>query len=194
MARGGFSTTIEYEGGGLNEALAGLRNFRRLGNDLTPFMEDAAAILLSSTLLRFNSGRGPNDIPWAPTKRQNTSAVGKRGPNKAGILVDTGDLRASIRAETTNNSVEVGSDGLTDPVKAIANQFGSHRQAVVLRHKRTITMAFGAPLAEPVTVEVRPHGRITNLPARPFIGIDARDETNIKEAWQARIIRTFESA
>lgn len=190
MARGGFSITL---GGfkGLEKPLAALGRIRDLGGDLIPFMEDARTILVASVHRRFESGRGPNGIPWAPTKRQTRQAVGRRGPNKARILVDKGDLEDSIRGEVSSNAVEVGSDGLKDPVKAIANQFGSHRQTVVLKHERTITTAFGAPLAKPVTFNVRAHGRITNLPARPFVGIDDQDVEDVREAWQERIVRTF---
>ena len=187
----GFATRIDFEGSGLSRPLAALRNMRALGGNIRPFMEDAKKILLESTIERFRTGRGPDGIPWAQTKRQVRQAVGPAGPNKARILYDTGDLLASIRADTGPDYVEVGSDGLKNPVKALANQFGSHRQTVVVRHERTVTRAFGAPLRRPVTSTVRGHGRITNLPARPFIGIDKADEAHIESAWERRLIATF---
>jgi phage gpG-like protein len=190
MARG-LSITLEYDGGGLAKPLAALRHLRDMGEDLLPFMTDAKDILLKATLGRFETGRGPGGIPWAPTKRQARQAVGRRGPNKARILVDTGDLQLSIRGEATSNSAEVGSDGLSNPVKALANQFGSHRPSVVKFHTRTVRVAFGVALREPATQFVSSHGRMTNLPARPFVGIDEQNEDDIKEAWQARIIREF---
>jgi len=189
MARG-FATQIDATRG-LEKPLAALNRLRELGADLRPFMEDARALLVRSVGRRFETGRGPGGIPWAPTKRQVRQAVGARGPNRARILVDTGDLQDSIRGEVGANYVEVGSDGLKSPVKALANQFGSHRQTVVVRHQRTVTRAFGATLAQPVTSTVRGHGRITNLPARPFIGVDDDDVAEIKEAWQGRLIREF---
>jgi len=188
MARG-FATTIAVEG--LEKALTALRRIRDLGGDIIPFLEDARGILVASTLERFRTGRGPGGIPWKPTKRQRANAVGERGPNREAILVRTGDLRGSIRGVVGANYVEVGSDGLKDPVKALANQFGSHRQTVVVRHRRRQTMAFGAPLEPPRDVLVRGHGRITNLPARPFVGVDDTDKAEIRQAWQERIIRTF---
>jgi phage gpG-like protein len=188
MARG-FATTIAVEG--LEKALAALRKIRDLGGDISPFMVDAKDILVKSTLERFRTGKGPGGIPWKPTKRQSANAVGPYGPNREAILVRTGDLRGSIRGVTGPNYVEVGSDGLKNPVKALANQFGSNRQTVVVRHKRRQTTAFGALLREPVEVTVRGHGRITNLPARPFVGIDEEDKVEVKAAWQERIIRTF---
>lgn len=185
---GGIKVQIDFAG--LQKPRAALARLRELGGDLTPFMEDATAIVLKSTLNRFQTGKGPEGIPWAPTKRQTRQAVGARGPNKARILVDRGGLQSSIQGETTSNSAEVGSKGIDVPGK-LANQFGAQGQTGVRRHYRLVTTAFGAPLAEPKLQYVRAYPRIVRLPARPFIGIDSRDEADISEAWQDRIVRTF---
>jgi phage gpG-like protein len=180
MARG-FSTSLEVKG--LDDAVRVLRRVENLGEDPTPLLYIAASVLEASVLKRFDTGRGPGGVPWAQTKRQVRSAVGAHGPNKAKILVDTGDLRDSIRSEVRPGEVEVGSDGLKNPVKALANQFGSHRQTVVVKHLRTINSAFGIPLPQPKTFTVRPHGMRTNLPARPFIGFDEQDKQDLGEAF-----------
>lgn len=186
---GGFRISVDIEG--LEKPLAALGRLRELGGDLLPFMTDARDLLVASTLNRFATGKGPGGIPWKQTKRQVRQAVGKRGPNKARILVDTGDLQDSIRGQANSTSVEVGSDGLKNPIKAIANQFGANGQTGVRRHYRLITRAFGATLAEPVLGYVRAYPRIVRLPARPFIGIDEQDVAEVKDLWQARIIATF---
>jgi phage gpG-like protein len=185
---GGIKVQIDFDG--LQKPRAGLAKLRDLGEDLTPFMEDATAIVLKSTINRFRTGRGPEGIPWPQTKRQVRQAVGSTGPNKARILDDTGGLLSSIQGETTSNSAEVGSKGIDVPGK-LANQFGARGQTGVRRHYRLVRQAFGVELPEPVLGYVRAYPRIVNLPARPFIGIDSQDETDIDEAWQARIIRTF---
>lgn len=190
MARGGFSTRIEGVEG-LDRARAALGRLRELGGDLLPFMQDARTILVKNVLGRFEGGYGPGRIPWQPSRRALGLVKGKPGGR---TLVDTSDLQDSIRGEATSTYVEVGSDGLKDPVKALANQFGSHRQSVVVAHERTVTQAFGAPLASPTVQHVRAHGRITNLPARPFIGFDDQDVEEIKDVWQRRIIATYGSA
>lgn len=189
MARGFRVTFHRIEG--LERGRAAVGRLGELGADTLPFMQDARTILVSSVLGRFQSGRGPGGIPWKPTKRQTRQAVGVRGPNKARILVDTGDLQDSIRGEAGRNYAEVGSDGLKNPVKALANQFGAQGQTGVRRHYRLVRQAFGATLAEPVVAYVRAYGRIVNLPARPFVGIDDRDVEEINETWQARIIATY---
>lgn len=186
MAGSGFKANVEFEG--LEEPLAGLRRLHDLGTDLTPFMEDARGILVASILNRFRTSTGPEGIPWKPSRR----ALGKVPGKPAGrTLVDTADLQGSIRGEVTRTSVEVGSDGLKSPVKALANQFGSHTPTVVRSHFRTVTSVFGAKLDRPEQQFVSAHTRITNLPARPFVGIDGADVADIDGAWQRRIIATF---
>jgi phage gpG-like protein len=112
------------------------------------------------------------------------AARSKRVQKKGGkTLVDTGDLLSSVRNVVRPNEVEVGVDNLNkDPRVAQALQFGSHRQAVVVAHQRTITSAFGVPIPTR-TINVRAHGMITNLPARPFIGVDDVDRRDLNEAW-----------
>jgi phage gpG-like protein len=168
---------------GIEDALRVARYVRNLGEEPTPLLEIAGSLLEASTLRRFDTGRGPGGVPWPPTRRQVRSAVGASGPNKAKILVDTGLLVGSITHEVRSAEVEIGVDGRSESSRyASAHQFGSHRQTVVLGHMRTINQAFGLPI-EPRDVQVRPHGRVTNLPARPFIGVDDEDRRDLTEAW-----------
>ncbi len=179
----GFSIRIE-EITGIDSARLTLQRVANLGEDPTPLLQIAAGIFEASVLRRFDEEKGPGGIPWPKSRRALGEAVGKRGPQKPGkTLTNTGDLRDSIRTAIRPGEVEIGSDGLKNPVKAIANQEGSHRQSVVVRHTRTINSAFGIPLPQPVTVDVRAHGRMTNLPARPFIGFDEDDKRDLGEAW-----------
>jgi len=178
----GFSLDVRVTG--LEDARRIAQRVRNLGEDPEPLLQIAGSILEASTIRRFQTKQGPGGIPWPPSKRGAGSIVGENGPNRHSTLVDTGDLRDSIRYEVRPGEVEVGSDGLKNPVKAIANQVGSNRQTVVLPHTRTITSAFGVPLpGGPKTVNVRAHGRITNLPARPFVGIDDDDRRDVTDAW-----------
>jgi len=191
----GFSAEVEVHG--LDDALRVARRLTNLGEHPAPLLGIAGAVLEASTLRRFDEEKGPGGVPWPKSRRAGGFSVGRRGPRqpRAGLgktLTDTGDLRDSIRYEVRDNEVEIGSDGLKNPVKALANQFGSHRQTVVVRHTRTINSAFGVPLPKPVTVTVRGHGRITNLPARPFIGIDDEDRRDLGEAWNDYLVSLFD--
>lgn len=188
---GGFSTRIDLTG--LEGARRIAAKVKALGGNPEPLLKDAGSVLVASTIERFASESGPGNIPWPKSKRALGEAVGPKGPRRAGkTLTDTGDLRDSIRYELRPGEVEVGSDGLKNPVKALANQFGSHRQSVVLPHTRTINSAFGMPLpGGPKVVQVRAHGRVTNLPARPFVGIDDQDRRDLMRAWIVTLRRLF---
>lgn len=178
----GFAASVDVTG--LENAQRVARRVRNLGEDPRPLLEIAGSILEASTIRRFQEEKGPGGIPWPKSKAALGTAPRASGKVSAGkTLTDTGDLRDSIRYEVRANEVEVGSDGLKNPVKALANQFGSNRQSVVLAHTRVIRSAFGIPLPEPRAVSVRAHGRITNLPARPFVGVDDVDRRDLTDAW-----------
>jgi phage gpG-like protein len=170
----GFSARVDVTG--LENAQRIAQRVRNLGADTAPLLQIAGSILEASTVRRFSTESGPGGIPWPKSKRA------KRDGGKT--LTDTADLRDSIRYELRPGEVTIGSDGLKNPVKALANQFGSRRQTVVLAHMRTVNSAFGVPLpGGPRSVNVRAHGRITNLPARPFVGVDAQDRDDLSDAW-----------
>lgn len=190
MPAGGFHFDVEVTG--LSRAYAILRQVRNLGEDLRPLMAIAGGVLEASTLRRFDTGTGPGGVPWPPSKAALglvPRASGKISPGKT--LVDTGGLEGSVRHEVRPAEVEVGVDALTESARwAAAHQFGSKRQTVVVAHKRTINEAFGVPIP-PRVVEVRPHGRVTNLPARPFLGVDAEDRTDLEDAWRDHLKGLF---
>jgi hypothetical protein len=178
---GGIRADVKFSG--LEEARRIARRIKELGGDLGPLLEIAGSILEASTRRHFDEGRGPGGVPWPPTKRQYRSAVGERGPNRAKILVDKGLLLGAVRHEVRPGEVEIGVDGRSESAMAApALHFGSHRQIAVKPHRRTITQAFGVPIP-PTDVKVRAHGRITNLPARPIVGVDDDDRRDVEEGW-----------
>lgn len=178
---------------GLERALRTLSRVRNLGADPAPLLEIAGAVLRDSILNRFDTETGPDGIPWPKSRRALGEAVGPRGPLPPGkTLTDTSDLRDSIKYEVRPGEVEVGSDGLKNPVKAVANQFGSHRPSVVAFHVRTVNSAFGLPLPTPRQQFVSSHVRQTNLPARPFVGVNADDHEQLNEAWHDHLLGLFD--
>lgn len=178
---------------GLERALRTLQRIRNLGADPRPLLEIAGAVLRDSILERFNNETGPDGIPW-PKSRRALGLVKRNGKPVPGgkTLQDTGDLRDSIRYEVRPGEVEVGADGLKNPVKAVANQFGSRRPTVVGFHVRTINSAFGIPLPQPRQQFVSSHTRQTNLPARPFVGVNAADHDQLNEAWHDHLLGLFD--
>jgi len=175
---GGFSTSFEITG--LDRARLIAQRVTNLGEDPRPLLSIAGSLMERSTINRFDGEHGPGGVPWPKSKRAAGLVKGKPAGK---TLTDTSDLRDSIRVDIDEREVAIGSDGLKNPVKALANQFGSHRQAVVQGHIRIITQAFGVPLPTPKEVRVRPHGMITNLPARPFIGFDDDDRRELETEW-----------
>jgi phage virion morphogenesis protein len=83
----------------------------RLG-DLTPAMDEIGSGLITSTLDRFEKGRGPDGNAWPPSLR----ATEDHGQT----LILSGRLRASITWKATQREVEVG----TNVVYAAIHQLG----------------------------------------------------------------------
>ena len=161
---------------------------RNLGENTTPLMNIAGSILEASTIRRFDQESGPGGIPWPKSKR----ALGLVKGKPAGkTLTDTADMRDSVTHVVRPGQVEVGVDGLKNPIKAPANQFGVSSNGVVIRHTRTINSAFGVPLPAPKTVTVRGHARRMVIPPRPFIGLDDDDRRDLEEAWRDHLIGLF---
>lgn len=142
------------------------------GVRLGPAMEAIAGHLETETRHRFGTGRGPGGVAWTP------SARAKRDNGQT--LVDKGHLRDSITSRSDERSAEVG----TNRAYAAIHQFGG----VINRPARTVTvwrrvkdrMTFrdwrfvkrrAANFAE--THQVPAYS--INMPARPFVGIDAGD-------------------
>jgi phage virion morphogenesis protein len=117
-----------------------------------------------STLERFRFARDPDGTPWVPLNP--FYAAIKRG---SGILRGSGmsgGLMGSITMNASEGAVEVG----TNKIYAGVHQFGA-----VIKPRRAKALAFrmggnNSPLA---------FARSVTIPARPFLGISAEDETEI---------------
>lgn len=186
------AATLDF--GGLERAIRTLDHIRNLGEDPEPLLEIAGAVLRDGVINRFDTETGPDGIPW-PKSRRALGLARRNGKALPGgkTLTDTSDLRDSIRYEVRPNEVEVGADGLGNPIKAVANQFGSHRPTVVAFHVRTVNSEFGVPLPSPKQQFVSSHTRQTNLPARPFIGVSIPDRETLNEAWHDHLLGLFDA-
>jgi len=148
----------------IERSLAGL--VTKFG-DIEPLMTDIGVYLESATIERFDNETAPDGSRWTP------SARAKRDSGKT--LTDTAQLRSSITSEASGSSVAVG----TNKIYARIHQLGFDGTIQVKGHKRTIHEAFGRSLKAPVTFDVDPFERLLNMPARPFLGLSAEDETEI---------------
>jgi phage gpG-like protein len=108
----------------------------------------------------------------------------------------TGTLRRSITHKVHEkgryaNTLEVG----TNVEYAAIHEFGFKGTVRVPSHDRVVTMAFGKPLKEPVTANVRAHNRHVEMPERSFLRssvADHRDE--IRTALRAAVRDALEEA
>jgi phage gpG-like protein len=103
------------------------------------------------------------------------------------LNVKTGRLQRSIQQATTNSETSVTGIVSTAVKYARAHEYGFSGTVNVKEHMRTIKMAFGKSLKEPVTVQVSAHTMKMNLPERSFLRsalADQREEIlqGIREA------------
>lgn len=84
--------------------------------------------------------------------------------------VVTGRLRQSVTStKPVLNGTQLSASIGSNVNYGRAHEFGFAGKVAVPAHRRTITAAFGRPLAAPVSVLVKPHQRTVKIPERqPF--------------------------
>jgi phage gpG-like protein len=138
--------------------------------------EDIGLSMVTSTQRRFEEGRGPGGSPWPPSIR----ALATDGKT----LIESARLMKSQTFIASDTGVEVG----TNVVYAAIHQLGGIIQQAERRH--TIYRRYDekaddlsvlfvkkskANYAEDVTIPARD----IKMPARPFLGVDEDDESEI---------------
>jgi phage virion morphogenesis protein len=120
-------------------------------------MTAIAAEGVSSTMRRFEKGEGPDGVQWPVSLRARLE--------NGQTLVKSGRLRDSFGTEVTATSAEWG----TNVAYAAIHQFGGTITAKTARGLR-FQFADGRWATK----------RSVTIPARPFLGIDDRDEDAIR--------------
>lgn len=144
-----MSVTIEIKDDQISAALDRLS--AALTNTL-PLMQDLGEFLVNSTKQRFPTGRAPDGSVWAPKSPVTIAAQGGRKTNRLDtrpLFGPSGALSSTINYEAFEDRVTWGSP----MVYAAMQQFGGRKSAF-------------------------PH-LWGDIPARPFIGISAEDQTGI---------------
>lgn len=159
---------IRVEVTGAEEALGALRRAVEAVANPRPLFDEIGASLAVSTQMRFERGAGPDGAAWPPSLR----AVVEGGRT----LVDTARLMQSITHEADDSGVAVG----TNVLYAAIHQFGGTISAKTPRG-----LVFQGAAGQWATKQS------VTIPARPFLGLDDEDETEITaiaEDWLGRAL------
>lgn len=146
---------------------AALEQLADRADDKQPLMQEIGAALLLSTQMRFERETGPDGNPWPPSIRARLE--GGR------TLRDSGRLVQSLTFNASSDQVELG----TNVLYAAVQQVGA-----------TITAKTGDGLRFRIGDAWITKKSVT-IPARPFLGIDDDDRTEIAEitqAWLANLV------
>lgn len=139
-------------------------------SDLTPIMQEIGEIVTRSTGRRFGEGVAPDGSRWAPKSQTTLNRYGARTSNRIDIrplFGPSGALSSQIFYEAAPDSVTWGSP----MIYAATQQFGA-AQGAFGRTARNGPIPWG------------------NIPARPFLGISAEDQTNILDVITEALVRS----
>lgn len=139
------------------EVKAAFARVSRAGRDMTALMDEVGAALVLSTQRRFETESAPGGSPWPPSIRARVEG--------GQTLTDQGRLRDSITHRAGPENVEVG----TNVVYAAIHQFGG-----------TISAKAGGYLKFPLPGGGFVQTASVEIPARPFLGVDAADRAEIR--------------
>lgn len=156
MVMSSISVRLDGETEGL------LVRLRQMGDvDRAGIANAIAEGIRTSTVGRFRTETGPDGRRWNPSVR--AQETGGR------TLTQTAALKTSIHAQADAHGAAVG----TNLVYAATHQFGDER---TVRAKNSGFLRFKVNGRWVTKASVR-----VNIPARPFLGISAEDEAEIKE-------------
>lgn len=142
-----------------SRAKAAFGALRQISDDLTPVLEDIGMELETSTVDRFDTNVAPDGTPWKPSLRATT-----RGGR---TLVQDGVLRDGVHYELDGpTAVVVGAGGAAGAYAGI-HQVGGRISA------KGGALRFQLATGAFATVKA------VNIPARPYLGVSAQDETAI---------------
>ena len=153
-------------------ALAALRAAAALGANPYEMLLEISEYGAESTRERFQTQVGPNGTPWAPV--QGARPETKKDPR---ILTGaTSTLRNTIVPQATDTQASWG----TNVVYALIHQLGGKTRPHEIRARRakTLAFAFSGAGGDPVFRRLVHHPG-SDIPARPFLGLDAVDRFEI---------------
>ncbi|MFH2011689.1 MAG: phage virion morphogenesis protein [Pseudomonadota bacterium] len=170
-----FEIRIQNEDKAVQSALGALAGKVK---NLSPVMKIIGEYMLRSTEERFNSqGPSPDGKPWAPLK---ASTLKRKKHSK--ILTESGHLRGSIRYQLQGTSaVAIGTNKEYGAIHQLGGQITQGARSETFLRKRHVNGEKKGSFKKGTTA-----GRgftfgekKINIPARPYLGVSARDSTEI---------------
>ena len=158
-----------------------------------PFYAEVGEIVVASTGRRFAAETGPDGRRWTPLARATVKARQRRGRAALAILRERGYLAESINYVATKTEVRIGS-----PVKyAAIHQLGGTiekpaRVAKIYRLKGKdgkVGRRFVKKSEANHVTDVAIPAHSIRIPARPYLGISAEDQTDIMAAAERWLLR-----
>jgi phage gpG-like protein len=175
MVAPGVRLTINQE-----SALAEVGRLIARAEHPRPMFDQIGMSLVTSTQRRFETGVGPDGVPWPPSLR----ALAEGGKT----LIESARLWASITFAASDAGVEEGTNVIYAAIQQFGGRITQAARTAVLHFKRTRKGTRFAKANKRATfakkVEVGP--RVIVIPARPFIGLDdddTREIVRIAEDW-----------
>lgn len=175
----GASLSVTFSDARVRKALS---EIQAMGERPQGLLGSIATGLLHNTLDRFNAEAAPDGSAWSPLTAWYLRF--KRGPGILRGAAMNGGLQDSISSEVQGNSVVVGSN---KPYAAV-HQFGA-----TIRPKNAgglLVIRSGEGGKGPVMGKARS----VTIPARPYLGLSARDEETILDATETHLDRILRRA
>ena len=158
-----------------------------------PFYADVGEIMVASTGRRFAAETGPDGRRWTPLARATIKARQRRGRAALSILRERGHLAGSINYVATDSEVRIGT-----PVESAAiHQLGGTiekpaRAAKIYRLKDkngNVGRRFVKKSKANHVTDVTIPAHTIRIPARPYLGISAEDQTDFMAAAERWLFR-----
>lgn len=144
-------------------------------DDMTPLFQEIGEILLTSTKDRFKKGEAPDGSKWAPKSPATLAAYAARKDpiDIRPLFGPTRRLSSEISVRSWATGAEIGSS----LVYAAVQQFGAAKGSMGARMGRT-RPSEKRPKSQDYFMTIP----WDDIPARPFLGISAQDQTYVLEA------------
>jgi len=157
-------------------------------SDLTPLMEEIGAELLQSSQERFETHEAPSGEPWAALAASTVKQRLKKGYGEENILRRKGWLARSLHYQAESDQVTISMGGTGESIAyAATHQFGAlikmdeRRQTLYRKADKAgnLKRGFVKRKQSNFAQEVKVGAHTIAIPARPVLGVSAKDEAAI---------------